>query len=254
MSGHSKWHSIKHKKSKEDAQRGKLFGKLGHKIMIAAREGGGNPDMNPALALAIENARKNSMPMDNIKRAIARGTGEGGSGVQMEEMSFEGYGDGGVAIIAEVLTDNRNRAASDVRKVFSRAGAKLGESGSVAWMFEKKGVFLIKKEAGHDEDELLAIALDAGADDLKSEGDLWEIVTDVEHFHNVRKSLDEAGINSEEAELTMIPKNTISLDKGSAKKVLRLIEALEDLDDVHDVYANFDIPDEWMEEEAASID
>ncbi|MBN2168696.1 MAG: YebC/PmpR family DNA-binding transcriptional regulator [Actinobacteria bacterium] len=254
MSGHSKWHSIKHKKSKEDAKKGKLFGKLAHKIMIAAREGGGNPEMNASLALAIETAKSNSMPMENIKRAIARGTGEAGAGQQLEEMSFEGYGDAGVAIIAEVLTDNRNRAAADVRKVFNRAGAKLGETGSVAWMFEKKGVFLINKDCGHDEDDLLTIALDAGADDLKSEGDLWEILTDVEHFHNVRKSLDEAGIKPESAELAMVPKNTIKIEKDSAKKVLRLIESLEDLEDVHDVYANFDIPDEWMEEEAASMD
>jgi len=247
MSGHSKWHSIKHKKGKEDAKRGQLFSKLSQKITVAAREGGGNPDANPTLASAIETARSYSMPMDNIKRAIAKGTGEL-SGGQLETMSFEGYGDGGVAILVEVLTDNRNRATSDVRRVFNRAGARLGESGSVAWLFEKKGVFLVPKSDEHDEEELLDIALESGADDLKSEGDLWEIVCDVEHFRAVREGLDGAGIEPETSQLTMVPRNTVPLDREGARKVLRLVEALEELDDVHDVYANFDIPDEVLEE------
>jgi YebC/PmpR family DNA-binding regulatory protein len=252
MSGHSKWHSIKHKKGKEDAKRGQLFGKLSQKITVAAREGGGNPDANPALATAIEIARKYSLPMDNIKRAIAKGTGEL-SGGQLEHMSFEGYATDGVAVIVEVLTDNRNRAASEVRKVFTKAGARLGETGSVAWIFEKKGVFLVKKDPEHDEDELLEIALDAGADDLKSEGDYWEIDCDVEQFRSVRDGLASHGIEAESADLTMIPKNTVKLDGTGAKKILRLIESLEELDDVSDVYANFDIPDEILEEEAASL-
>lgn len=250
MSGHSKWHSIKHKKGKTDAKRGQLFGKLSHRITIAAREGGGNPDANAALAHEIETARGYSMPMDNIKRAIAKGTGEL-SGGSLEQMTFEGYGEGGVAIIVDVLTDNRNRTTAEVRKVFTRAGARLGETGSVAWMFEKKGVFLVAGTPEHDEDELLELALEAGADDLRGEGDYREIVCDVEHFAKVRDSLKEAGIAPESAELTKVPKNTVKLDRDSAKKVLRLIDALEDLIDVSEVYANFDIPDEVLEEEAA---
>jgi YebC/PmpR family DNA-binding regulatory protein len=250
MSGHSKWHSIKHKKGKEDAKRGQLFSKLSHRITIAAREGGGNPEANAALAHEVEAARSYSMPMENIKRAIAKGTGELAGG-HLEHMTFEGYGEGGVAIIADVLTDNKNRTSADVRRVFTRAGARLGETGSVAWIFEKKGLFLIKQTQEHDEDELLEIALEAGADDLKSEGDYWEVVCDIEFFGKVRDSLKQAGIEPESAELTMMPKNTIQLDRDGAKKVLRLIDALEDLDDVNDVYANFDIPDEVLEEEAA---
>jgi YebC/PmpR family DNA-binding regulatory protein len=252
MSGHSKWHSIKHKKGKEDAKRGQLFSKLSHRITIAAREGGGNPEANAMLANEIEAARKVSMPMDNIKRAIAKGTGELAGG-HLEEMTFEGYSAGGVAVIVDVLTDNRNRTSADVRKVFTRAGARLGETGSVAWIFEKKGVFLIRKTPEHDEDELLAIALDAEADDLRDEGDYWEIVCDIEEFGKVRDALKSTGIETESAELTMVPKNTIALDGDSAKKILRLIDALEDLDDVTDVFANFDIPDEVLEEEASSI-
>lgn len=252
MSGHSKWHSIKHKKGKEDAKRGQLFSKLSQKIMVAAREGGGNPDTNPTLASAIDTARSYSVPMDNIKRAILKGTGEL-PGIQIEQLSFEGYGEGGVAILVEVLTDNRNRATSEVRRAFTRAGGRLGELGSVAWLFEKKGVVLIKKDPSHDEDTLLDIALEAGADDLNSEGDdYWEIVTDVEHFRKVKDSLAEAGIEPESSELTMVAKTTVPLASDGAKKVMRLIEALEDLDDVHDVYANFDIPDEILEELASS--
>jgi len=250
MSGHSKWHSIKHKKGKEDARRGKLFGKLSQKIMVAAREGGGNPDSNAALANAIETARGYSMPTDNIKRAIMKGTGELAGG-QLEQMNFEGYGAGGVAVLVEVVTDNRNRASSEVRYVFNKAGGHLGEVGSVAWVFEKKGIFLIEKSPEHNEDELLNIALEAGADDLKGESDYWEILCEVEQFRNVRERLAEAGIEPESADLTMFPKNTVPLDKSNARSVLRLIEALEELDDVHDVYANFDISDDILEEEAS---
>lgn len=252
MSGHSKWHSIKHKKGKEDARRGQLFGKLSQKITIAAREGGGNPEANAALATAIETARSHSVPMENIKRAIGRGTGELAGG-QLEHFNFEGYGDGGVAILVEVLTDNRNRAVSEVRKVFNKAGARLGEAGSVAWIFEKKGLVLVRKDSGHDEEELLDIALEAGADDLKAEGDeFWEIVTDVEHFQSLKESLVESGIQAESADLTRFPKNTVPVARDSARKIIRLVEALEELDDVHEVYANFDIPDEVMDEIASS--
>jgi YebC/PmpR family DNA-binding regulatory protein len=190
--------------------------------------------------------------MDNIKRAIAKGTGELGGG-QLEHMTFEGYGEGGTAIIADVLTDNRNRASADVRKAFTRAGARLGETGSVAWIFEKKGVFLIKKSPEHEEDELLDLALEAGAEDLKDEGDYWEIDCDIEEFGSVKGALATNGIETESAELTMVPKNTVALDPDGARKVLRLIDALEDLDDVTEVYANFDIPDEVLEEEASSL-
>jgi YebC/PmpR family DNA-binding regulatory protein len=252
MSGHSKWHSIKHKKGKEDAKRGKLFSKLAQKIAVAAREGGGNPEANAALANAIETAKSYSMPNDNIKRAIAKGTGELKGG-QLEEMSFEGYAADGVAVIVEVLTDNRNRTTSEIKHVFTKSGARLSETGSVAWIFEKKGLFLIKKDPAHDEEELLEIALEAGADDLTGEGDTWEIVCDVGQFRAVRDALAAHGLQPESAELTMVPKNTIKLDRNGAKKVLRLIDALEELDDVSDVYANFDIPDEVLEEEAASL-
>lgn len=252
MSGHSKWHSIKHKKGKEDAKRGQLFGKLAHKITVAAREGGGNPDANAALATAVETARKYSLPMDNIKRAIAKGTGEL-KGSQLEQMSFEGYAADGVAVIVEVLTDNRNRASSEVRHVFTKYGAHIGETGSVAWIFERKGVFMVKQDPEHGEEELLEIALDAGADDLTAEGDYWEIVCDVEQFRNVRDGLAAHSLEVESAEMTMMPKNTIKLNREGARKVLRLIDALEEIDDVGEVYANFDIPDEVLEEEAASM-
>jgi len=252
MSGHSKWHSIKHKKSKTDAKRGQIFSKLSQKITIAAREGGGNPEANPTLATAIETARSYSMPMENIKRAIAKGTGELGEGERLEQMSFEGYGEGGVAILVEVLTDNRNRASSEVRRVFTRAGAKLAEAGSVAWLFEKKGVVIVSKEACPNEDEILELALDFGADDVKDEGENWEIISDVENLRKVREGVEAAGIKVDSFELTMVPKNTVPLDRDSARKVLRLLESLEELEDVHDVYANFDIPDDVMEEIASA--
>ncbi|PKQ28838.1 MAG: YebC/PmpR family DNA-binding transcriptional regulator [Candidatus Anoxymicrobium japonicum] len=247
MSGHSKWHSIKHKKGKEDAKRGQLFSKMSHRITIAAREGGGNPNANTALATEIDAARKVSMPMENIKRAIAKGTGELAGG-QLEHMTFEGYAEGGVAVIVDVLTDNRNRTSAEVRRSFTRANARLGETGSVAWMFEKKGVFLFKKSVEHDEEELLNIALEAGADDLDGEGEYWEIVCDIENFATVRNGLKAAEIETESAELTMVPKTTILLEKDDAKKVLRLIDALEEIDDVNDVYANLDIPIDALEE------
>lgn len=248
MSGHSKWSTIKRKKGKEDAKKGQIFSKLSQKIIMAAREGGGDPSTNSALANAIENAKSQSMPMENIKRAIARGTGELGGG-ELERMNFEGYGEGGVALMVEVLTDNKNRAASQVRYVFSKRGGRLGEAGSVSWIFEKKGVFLVRRDDSLDEDKLLTIALEGGADDLDSEGeDYWEITCAVEHFNDVKKALAAAGIEPESAELTMFPKTTVTLDRDSARKVLKLIEELEDLDDVSDVYSNFDVPEEVLEE------
>ncbi len=247
MSGHSKWSSIKHKKGAEDAKRGQMFSKLSRAIIVAAREGGGNPDMNNALANAIEKAKSYSMPKDNIERAIKRGTGEG-SGADLENILYEGYAVNGVAVMVDIMTDNRNRAASDIRRIFTRTGGSLGTSGSVAWIFEKKGNIIVNKDCGVDEDALLETALEAGAEDMTSEEDHWEIVTDVEFFRPVAGALQAAGIEVASAEVTMLPKSTVKLDKESAKKVLRLVDALEDYEDVQEVYANFDIPDEVLEE------
>lgn len=247
MSGHSKWSSIKHKKAAEDAKRGKLFSKLSRAIIIAAREGGGNPEHNVALANAIEKAKSFSMPKENIERAIKRGTGEV-SGQEFEKITYEGYGADGVAIMVDVMTDNRNRAAADIRRIFGRGGGNLGTSGCVAWMFDKKGIIIVNKNSGIDEDTLLEWALECGAEDLNSEEDHWEIITDVESFREVVKALEEAGVNMTSAEVTMLPKDTIKLDKNAAKKVLRLVDALEEYDDVQEVYSNFDIPDEILQE------
>lgn len=245
MSGHSKWSTIKHKKAKEDEKRGKVFSKLSKAIIIAAREGGGNPELNIALANAVEKAKSYSMPNDNIERAIKRGTGEA-AGEVIEQIMYEGYGAGGIAILVEVMTDNRNRAAADVRHVFSKQGGKIADPGSVAWMFERKGMIMAGGE-GVDEDRLYEIALEAGADDIVSESDGWEIKTPPEAFSDVRSSLESNGIKVFSADVTMAPKNTVELDSENAKKVLKLIDALEDIDDVQEVYANFDIPDQIME-------
>jgi YebC/PmpR family DNA-binding regulatory protein len=247
MSGHSKWSSIKHKKGAQDAKRGQMFSKLSRAIIVAAKEGGGNPETNIALANAIEKAKSYSMPKDNIERAIKRGTGEG-SGDMYENIVYEGYGANGVAVMVEIMTDNRNRAAADVRRIFSRTGGSLGTSGSVAWMFEKKGNIIVNKAAGVDEDVLLETALEAGAEDMTTEDEHWEIITDAESFRGVVEELKTAGFEPASAEVTMLPKNTIKLDKDAAKKVLRLVDALEDYEDVQEVYANFDIPDEILQE------
>ncbi len=247
MSGHSKWSSIKHKKGAEDAKRGQLFSKLSRGIMVAAKEGGGNPEMNIALANAIDKAKGYSMPKDNIERAIKRGTGESG-GVVFENITYEGYGVNGVAVMVDVMTDNRNRAASDVRRIFTRAGGSLGTTGSVGWMFERKGVINVNRDTGVEEDDLLEIALEAGAEDMSAEDDHFEITTDVEGFRGVLEGLQAKEIAFASAEMTMLPKNTVQLDKEGAKKILRLIDALEENDDVQEVYSNFDIPDEILEE------
>jgi YebC/PmpR family DNA-binding regulatory protein len=247
MSGHSKWSSIKHKKGAEDAKRGQLFSKLSRGIMVAAKEGGGNPDMNVSLANAIEKAKSYSMPKENIERAIKRGTGESG-GVVFENITYEGYGVNGVAVMVDVMTDNRNRAAADVRRIFNRAGGSLGTSGSVNWMFERKGVILVNRDTGVEEDDLLEIALEAGAEDMNAEDDQFEITTDAEGFRGVLEILQAKEIAFVSAEITMLPKNTVQLDKDGAKKILRLIDALEENDDVQEVYSNFDIPDEVLEE------
>jgi YebC/PmpR family DNA-binding regulatory protein len=249
MSGHSKWSTIKRKKGAADAKRGALFGKLSRAIAVAAREGGGDPDMNPALHLAVQKAKEANMPNDNIQRAIDKGTGTGADAEQFERITYEGYAPGGVAVMVEVLTDNRNRAASDVRYVFSKNGGKLGTNGSVSYLFERKGVVLIPKSE-IDEDELMELALEAGAEDVEPIESDYRVVTAPEDFATVRESFKEAGVAFENAEITMQPQNSIDLDAATARQTLRLIDALEENDDVQEVYANFDISDEVMAEVA----
>jgi YebC/PmpR family DNA-binding regulatory protein len=246
MSGHSKWAGIKHKKALVDAKRGAMFGKLARAITVAAREGGGDPDHNAALVQAIVKAKDANMPHDNIDRAIKKGTGAGADAEVFQHLTYEGYGPAGVAVYLTVLSDNKNRTAADVRYIFDRAGGKLGTDGSVSWMFERKGVIYVDA-AGRDEDEVMEAAIEAGAEDVIAEGNVLEIRCDVTDFMSVRSKLEAAGIPYTSAEITMIPKNTVALDESEARKTLRLLDALEDNDDVQEVYANFDIPDEVME-------
>ncbi|MGH3033154.1 MAG: YebC/PmpR family DNA-binding transcriptional regulator [Gaiellaceae bacterium] len=251
MSGHSKWSSIKHRKGAADAKRGKLFSKLSRAIIVAAREGGPDPDGNATLATAIQKARDNSMPKDNIERAIARGAGAASDGEAYETMTYEGYGPGGVAVYVEALTDNRNRTASEVRHVFAKNDGNLGTSGAVAWLFERKGVILVPAE-GVDEDELMLAAAEGGAEDVGAEGSSLQVTCAPDDLAAVRAALDAAGIAVESAELTMLPKTTVAIeDEGTAKKLLRLMDALEENDDVQAVYANFDIPEGILEAVAA---
>ena len=249
MSGHSKWSTIKRKKGAADAKRGALFGKLSRAITVAAREGGGEPEMNPALALAVHKAKEANMPNDNIQRAIDKGTGAGADAEAIERVTYEGYAPGGVAVMVEVLTDNRNRAASDVRYIFSKNGGKLGTSGSVAYLFERKGVILVPKD-NVDEDELMELALEAGAEDIEPMENDYRVVTAPEDFAAVRETLDAAGVPYENAMVTMQPQNSVEPDAATAKQVLRLIDALEENDDVQEVHANFDISEEVMAEVA----
>jgi YebC/PmpR family DNA-binding regulatory protein len=249
MSGHSKWATIKRKKGAADARRSNEFAKLLRAVEVAAREGGsGDPKANMTLASAIEKARGSSVPVDNIERAIKRGTGELEGGARYEEVSYEGYGPGGVALYVETLTDNRNRTAQEVRHAFTRNNGNLGETGSTAWMFARKGLIQIEKDEAPDEEKLLEIALEAGADDLSDAESTWEITTDPTSFGAVRNAISEAGVPMLSAELTMIPQSTVPVDGGHAKQVLALLEALEDLDDTQNVYANFDIPESVMAE------
>jgi YebC/PmpR family DNA-binding regulatory protein len=246
MSGHSKWHSIKHQKGAADAARGKLFARLARQIEVAARDGGGDMEANPTLRTMVQKARDASMPKDNIERAIKRGTGEL-EGVRYETVNYEGYATNGVAVYVEVLTDNRNRTGSDVKNIFTRNGGSLAEPGSVAWQFERKGVVILEKAAA-TEDELMLATLDAGAEDIEDQGDTWQITTAPTDLHAVRAALDEAGIAVTSADLTMLPSTAVSLgDAGTAKSVLRVIDALEEHDDVQNVYANFDIPDDVLQ-------
>jgi YebC/PmpR family DNA-binding regulatory protein len=239
MSGHSKWATIKHKKGALDAKRGKIFTRLIKEIMVAAKAGGGDPDGNPRLRSAIVAAKAENMPNDNIARAVKRGTGEI-EGASYEDITFEGYGPGGVAIIVEVLTDNRNRAVSEIRHAFSKNGGNLGETGSVNYMFSKKGVLIVAKSAA-DEDKLTEIVLDAGADDLNNDGDYWEILTSPKEFEAVRDAIKAAKIETESAEVTMVPSTYQKLEGTQASAMMRLLETLEDLDDTQNVYSNFEM-------------
>lgn len=245
MSGHSKWSTIKRKKGAADAKRGALFGKLSRAITVAAREGGGDPDMNPNLGLAIQKAKDGNMPNDNIDRAIAKGTGVGADAETFERITYEGYAPGGVAVLVEVLTDNRNRTASDVRYTFSKNGGNLGTSGSVSYLFDRKGVIMVPT-GNTDEDELMLAALDAGAEDVVSDEDYFRVTTEASDFMAVRQGLEDAGIESESANISMEPRNTVDLDSSTAKQTLRLIDALEENDDVQEVFANFDVSEEVM--------
>jgi YebC/PmpR family DNA-binding regulatory protein len=239
MSGHSKWATIKHKKGAADAKRGKIFTRLIKEITIAAKGGGGDPDGNPRLRTAILAAKAENMPADNIKRAIQRGTGEL-EGVNYEEITYEGYGPGGVAVIVDVLTDNKNRAVSEIRHAFSKNGGNLGESNSVSWMFTKKGVIVVAKDAV-SEDKLTEIVLDAGAEDLSDEGENWEVLCEPKEFENVTNALKAAKITPEHAEVTMISSTYTKLEGSTANQMMRLLETLEDLDDAQNVYSNFDM-------------
>jgi YebC/PmpR family DNA-binding regulatory protein len=246
MSGHSKWHSIKHKKGAIDAKRGRMFTKLIKEITIAARIGGGDAEGNPRLRKAIADAKEVNMPADNIKRAVQKGTGELEGG-QLEELQYEGYGPGGVALIVEVVTDNRNRTVSEIRHVFSKNGGNMGESGSVAWMFNKKGYIAIEKAKG-DEETLMNLAIDAGADDFTSEESNYEIYTAPASFDKVLDAVKAKGITPETAEVSMIPQNYIKVEGKTAQQMVKLMEALEEHDDVQHVYANFDIEESELAE------
>ena len=251
MAGHSKWASIKHKKKAVDAKRGALFTKLTRAITVAAREGGGDPEGNPSLALAIQKARDASMPKDNIERAIARGAGTATEGEVFETVTYEGYGPEGVAVFVEALTDNRNRTAADVRHVFAKHEGNLGTSGAVAWLFERKGVLIVPAD-GVDEETLMVVAADGGAEDIELDGSSFQVISAPDDLAAVRAALDEAGITYDSADLTMLPKTTVSVeDEGAAKKLVRLMDALEDNDDIQAVYANFDIPEGILERVAA---
>ena len=246
MSGHSKWATIKRKKSANDAKRSNMFAKLLRAVEVAAREGGGDPSSNMTLASAVEKAKASSVPSDNIDRAIKRGSGADADGARYEEITYEGYAPGGIALFIETLTDNRNRTAQDVRHAFTRNGGNLGETGSTGWMFTRKGVIVVEKSAAPEDERLLELALASGAEDLNDSESSWEIVTDPSALAAVRDALRAAGVEVFSAELTMLPQSTIPVDGGEARRVLQLIDALEDLEDVQNVYANFDIPEEVM--------
>jgi len=245
MSGHSKWSTIKHKKAAKDAKKGKLFTKLIKEITVAARMGGGDINANPRLRTAVAAARANSMPGDNIERAIKKGTGEL-EGVAYEEVQYEGYGPGGAAILAQALTDNKNRTVSEIRRLFTKHGGSLGETGCVAWMFDKKGLIAI--DSAHiDEDRLVALVLDVGAEDVRLDQGVFEVVTQAEDFERVKEKLEKERVPIASAQVTMVPKSTVTVDPKHAESILKLTEELEDHDDIQNVAANFDIPSEYLE-------
>ena len=246
MSGHSKWHSIKHKKAATDSKRGRIFTRLIKEMTAAARNGGGDVDANPRLRLAVSTAKAANMPADNIKKAIMRGTGEL-PGVTYEDVNYEGYVPGGVAIFMHVLTDNRNRTVAELRHMLSKNGGNLGETGCVGWMFDRKGLFVVEKSAA-DEEKLFELALGAGADDMREEGDNFEILSTPENFEGVRAALEAAAVPTITAEVSMLPQNLIKLEGKSAQTMLKLMEALEDHEDIQNVWANFDIDESEMEE------
>jgi YebC/PmpR family DNA-binding regulatory protein len=250
MSGHSKWSSIKHKKAAVDAKRGKQFTKLARAIAVAARDGGGDPDANAALATAIQKARDASMPKDNIQRAVDRGSGAGADADSIEQIVFEGYGPGGAAILVDALTDNRNRTSADVRFAFTRHNSSLGEPGSVAWIFEKRGAITVDGSR-YSEDDLIA-AIDAGAEDVQEEGEVLRILCEPTDLSTVREALEGAGVEIQSADLAMEPKSTVEVKGNDAKSLLDLIESLEEHDDVNEVHANFDIPEDVLERLAAA--
>lgn len=249
MSGHSKWATIKHKKGAADAKRGKLFAKLIKQVEVAARQGGGDPDANPSLRTMFQKARDNSVPLDTIERAVKRGTGEL-EGVNYETITYEGYAPGGIALLIECLTDNRNRTSGDVRSTLSKNGGSLAEPGAVSWQFERKGVILVPSSV--EEDEVMLVALDAGAEDIVDEGEMWRVTTPPSDLPQVREALDEAGIAVESADLAMLPTSTVEVtDVAQVKGLMKLMDLLDDLDDVQDVHGNMDVSDELMDEASA---
>ena len=250
MSGHNKWSTIKHKKGAADAKRGKLFSKLIKEITLAARLGGGDPDGNPRLRTALDKGRQANMPKDNVERAIKKGTGEL-EGVNIEEITFEGYGPAGVAVMVETLTDNRNRTVAELRHIFEKSGGNLGAAGCVGWMFSKHGVLTFDKEVG--EEQLMETALEAGAEDISEDEGTFTVTTDPSSFEAVKQACEAKGLKYVEAELSMVPQNTVKLDHASATRMLKLMDALEEHDDVQNVYANFDIDAKTMEEVAAQV-
>jgi YebC/PmpR family DNA-binding regulatory protein len=250
MSGHSKWATIKHKKAATDARRGKIFTKLIRELTIAARVGGGDPNTNPRLRTAISAAKNENMPNDNIERAIQRGTGQL-EGETLDEVMFEGYGPGGVGVLVQVVTSNRNRIVSEIRHIFSKNGGNMAENGAVGWMFNRKGDIVVPKELA-DEEKMMGIVLDAGAEDLKDDGSSWEVVSPPEVMEQVREALVAAGINPSSAEVSWLPQNYVKLTGAQAQQMLRLVEALEDHDDVQHVYANFDIDEKEIQAAVAS--
>ncbi|MBO0802808.1 MAG: YebC/PmpR family DNA-binding transcriptional regulator [Nocardiopsaceae bacterium] len=247
MSGHSKWATTKHKKAVVDAKRGKLFAKLIKNVEVAARTGGGDPAGNPTLFDAIQKAKKSSVPNDNIDRAVRRGSGQEAGGAQYENITYEGYAPGGVAVLVQCLTDNRNRAASDVRVAFTRNGGSMADPGSVSYLFNRKGVVIVNKTGSLTEDDVLTAVLDAGAEEVNDLGDAFEVISEATDMVPVRTALQDAGIDYESADAAMLPTMEVDLEEDTARKVLRLIDALEDSDDVQDVYANYNVPDDIME-------